>query len=241
VTISINASDSDGLAAGPTCTDAINGAAPVALTVSGSDPSFGATVSTDGVHTIHCALADAAGNTTSVDETVKIDTRPPVVAYQGAQASYGPGDTVSISCSASDPSPGSGLAGSTCAPIAGPASGFPAGVNTFTATATDAAGNTSTATVQFTIVNTVDAAELCTLTRQDVEGSARFRQLRPALQKPIDARVTAACNSLRSVAQGPEAKRLAVAAYDILVSALAADGWLTSDQAAELIALAKVL
>jgi hypothetical protein len=68
-------------------------------------------------------------------------------------------DTVNITCSATDAL--SGVASTTCVTINGPAYGFTLGANTFSATATDLAGNTGSGTTQFTVV--VTGAGICQL------------------------------------------------------------------------------
>ena len=74
----------------------------------------------------------------------------PVVAYSGNAGSYTVDQTVAIHCSASDSA--SGIASTTCAEITGPAYAFAPGANTFSASATDNAGNTSSSSTTFTVV-----------------------------------------------------------------------------------------
>jgi uncharacterized protein YjiK len=82
--------------------------------------------------------------------TIFPDITPPTVTYIGNAGTYTLDQFVSIQCVAAD---ASGIASTTCADIEGPAWSFPAGVNTFSATATDVAGNVSAAvSTSFTIV-----------------------------------------------------------------------------------------
>ena len=93
---------------------------------------------------------------------VKRDATKPVVLYAGNAGSYTVDQTVAITCSASDNL--SGVASSTCAPISGAAYGFLVGNNTYSATATDNAGNVGSATTTFTV--NVTAGSLCSLVQR---------------------------------------------------------------------------
>lgn len=78
-----------------------------------------------------------------------IDTVAPVVTYTGNAGVYSLLDTVNIHCVASDT--GSGIASTTCTDITGPAYNFAIGVNSFSATATDNAGNSGAGSTSFTV------------------------------------------------------------------------------------------
>lgn len=95
---------------------------------------------------------DAAGNKSEPANivTVKIDKTPPAVGYKGNLGSYSPGQTVNITCQATDRD--SGVATTTCADIQGLASSFGPGSHHYSATATDVAGNTGTGGTTFTVV-----------------------------------------------------------------------------------------
>jgi beta-glucosidase len=82
----------------------------------------------------------------------------------------------------------------------------------------------------------VTAQSLCNLTKQFVEGSAKYQALRPNAKAAVDALLTSACNSVANVkpATNPILKAVAVALYKLAVGGLAQSGWLTSAQAAEL-------
>ena len=99
---------------------------------------------------------------------VNIDETPPAVTYSGDQGMYGILDTINISCSASDAL--SGLVSSTCKNIAGLGYTFTPGPNTFTAKASDYAGNVGQGSTTFTI--RVTSADLCSLTDQFIVSSA---------------------------------------------------------------------
>jgi hypothetical protein len=110
-----------------------------------------------GVVTRTCSVTTTAPPVLSsgdVSETVKHDSVAPVVAYTGNAGTYTVDQTVSIHCSASDPSPGSGLASDTCADVSAPAYTFSLGSHTLSATAEDVAGNVGSGSATFTVVVT---------------------------------------------------------------------------------------
>ncbi|HET7486885.1 MAG TPA: HYR domain-containing protein [Acidimicrobiales bacterium] len=138
-------------------TDRVDGTvAPTCSATSGSTFPLGTT-------TVACKATDTRGNTGSASFTVTVrDTVAPTVSYAGNQGTYALDETVHITCSAADS--GSGVASSTCADIVGPAWSFGVGAHTFSATATDRAGNVGTGSTTFTVA--VSSATLCSLTRQ---------------------------------------------------------------------------
>ena len=110
-------------------------------------------VTGDGTRTLQFRATDTAGNQKTDSVTFKVDATPPVITYTGNAGSYSLLQTVSIHCSAVDPSPGSGVDASAthCADVVGPAYTFGLGSHTFDADARDLAGNTSTASTTFTV------------------------------------------------------------------------------------------
>jgi len=105
-----------------------------------------------GTTTVTCTATDVADATGSASFTVTVqDTTAPVVTYSGNAGSYALAATVNITCSATD---AVGVTSPPCANISGPAFTFAAS-NTFSATATDAAGNTGSASTTFTVVNSL--------------------------------------------------------------------------------------
>jgi hypothetical protein len=128
---------------------------------SGCDPS---SVTSDTAGASFTCSATSAGGSASETVSIKRDATDPDVAYAGNQPSYLITDTIAIICSASDAM--SGLASNSCAGISGPATSF-LGLNTFSATAVDNAGNSASATITFAVVATV--ASLCELTEQYVD------------------------------------------------------------------------
>jgi hypothetical protein len=105
-----------------------------------------------GTTPVSCTVTDVANASASAGFTVTVhDTTAPVVTYSGNAGSYGITQTVNITCAATD---AVGVVSSTCAPITGPAYSF-AATNTFSATATDAAGNTGSGSTTFTVTATL--------------------------------------------------------------------------------------
>ena len=163
--------------------------------------------------------------------TIKRDATPPAVSFSGNAGSYTVAQTVSIGCSATD-----NLAGiaAGCSGINTPAYRFALGANTLTRRAADNAGNVGSGSTSFTVV--VDPASLCTLTRQLVQGSARYQTLGPLARRLVDLSLAAACAYLTSIGPKthPAEKAAFVNAYKAAVQALALAGWLTQTQAATL-------
>ena len=122
--------------------------------------SSSVTSDTNGI-TFTCS-ATSAGGTATGRVTVKRDATPPVITYTGNASTYTVDQTVAITCSALDAM--SGLAGSTCQDISGDAYTFGLGTHSYSASATDNAGNSSTKLVSFSVE--VTPASLCALTRR---------------------------------------------------------------------------
>lgn len=127
--------------------------------ISGASPCAAGTRSTDGSQTFTCTSTNGAGLQASDELTVKRDATAPVIAYAGNSGTYSVDQSIAITCSASDNL--SGLVADSCASISGAGYTFALGNNAFSASAEDAAGNTSSAATSFTV--TVSSANLCTL------------------------------------------------------------------------------
>src|SRR6185437_1091341 len=119
--------------------------------------------------TVDGTATDNVGNSATVTSSpgVNIDLTAPSVNYSGNQGSYAVDQTVNITCSASDTL--SGVDSTTCQTISGPAYNYALGANSFSASATDKAGNIGNSSVSFTVGVTVDS--LCNLTQQFVGNS----------------------------------------------------------------------
>ena len=115
-----------------------------------------------GTTTVSCTASDAAGNPASgtFDVTV-VDTTVPSIGFGSHPATYTVADAVSITCAATD---AVGVVETTCVDTTGPAWTFGTGTHELTFSATDAVGNTSTATTTFTV--NVSYAAMKTLTSQ---------------------------------------------------------------------------
>lgn len=109
----------------------------------------------DGVN----AVAAATASLNDAIAGLERDTTPPVVTYTGNAGSYTVDQTISIHCAASDPSPASGVASTTCADVNGPAYSFGLGSHTYSATAEDVAGNVGTGSATFTVDVTYPSLE----------------------------------------------------------------------------------
>ena len=123
-------------------------------------PCAASTLSTDNAGVTHtCSATNDAGLTTTSSQAVKRDATIPVIGYSGNAGTYTVDQAVNILCSASDAT--SGLATNTCANVTGGAYSFPLGTTSFSATATDRAGNSGSAKGSFTVG--VTSSSLCTL------------------------------------------------------------------------------
>jgi outer membrane protein assembly factor BamB len=112
----------------------------------------------DGRHTVTVTVADAAADTATASVSFTVDTTPPQVAIGSPAAGATTGSAVSVTFSATDGG-GSGIASTSCsldgaaaAPCANGQSysGLAPGAHSITVSATDAAGNTGSASVSFT-------------------------------------------------------------------------------------------
>jgi hypothetical protein len=189
--------------------------------------------------TYSCSASSLGGSAGPVNVTIKRDATAPIVAYSGNAATYTVDQSVSIACSTDDAL--SGVASDTCADVVGPAYSFPLGLNSFSATATDNAGNVGEESTSFTVA--VTPSSLCLLTKQFVQGSAKYQALTPLSRAKIDLLVTALCQRLDALTATltPTQRATLIAAYQRGVSALVPLGWLTSEQATILRNLASAL
>jgi hypothetical protein len=130
---------------------------PVTSTT-GCGPSTLAT-DTDGAG--YTCSATSGGGSASETVTVKRDATAPSVSLVGNAGSYTVDEHVNITCSASDAT--SGLAGACTGGTAGAAYTFALGANAVSASATDNAGNTGSASGTFTV--SVTSGSLCNLVR----------------------------------------------------------------------------
>jgi hypothetical protein len=140
--------------------------APVAVTFATTDTSLSGIASCtsptysgpdSATATVAGSCTDNAGNVGNGSfAALKYDTTKPTVSYSAHPATYTADQTVRITCTAADAT--SGVASSTCKDISGPAYSFPLGTNTFSASATDKAGNTGSGSTSFVV--TVNAASL---------------------------------------------------------------------------------
>ena len=173
-------------------------------------------------HTIY--VTNYTDNTVSVID-YDYDGTAPTVTYTGNLGTYSVDQTVDITCSAADEEGGSGLASTTCADITGPAYSFGLGSHTFSATATDNAGNVGSGDVTFTVVVTVDALKQLT---------AQFES-----NPFVNAQLQSELNNVQRFGYGP-LKSFFVNLYVVTVN-IQRGRTLTGEQADTLIALARAL
>jgi hypothetical protein len=199
--------------------------APVTInwSVTDPDPSSGtpttpsATVaSTDGRSVAYASgpSCDPAGNCGTGSVTLSIDRTPPTVGFTGAQPSYTVDQNISIGCVANDALSGVDIAATNCPTMSTPAYKLTLGSHTVQATVTDLAGNTTTSSVTFTVVDS--PAALTNLVNQFVT--------QPGIANALGAKLRAGqINAFINQVHAQTGKSI------------------TSDQAAILIALASAL
>jgi hypothetical protein len=97
---------------------------------------------------------DLAGNSSNLSNvvTAKIDKTAPTVTYSGNAGSYSVDQQVQITCAPGDAL--SGVDSSTCQTISAPAYSFGLGKHSYSATATDKAGNSGNGSTSFTVTIT---------------------------------------------------------------------------------------
>ncbi len=241
VTLSLSATDPDGIADVAAVHYSAAGAQTIAATtVAGSSASV--VVTAEGVTTVAYFAVDKAGNTEPAHtQVVRIDMTLPTIAYAGNAGTYTIDQTVAITCTAVDPpnangTPGSGLASSTCTDTNGPAYSFPLGPNALSASATDIAGNIGHGSTTFTVQ--VTYSSLCNLTIRFIEGSAAF-QASPARGR---AQEVVLCQLLTAAGSAPgPAKNSLIGAYQKALVVAVDMTFLTNAQEATLVTLSNAL
>jgi hypothetical protein len=178
-------------------TDGGSGVQNVRYSVDGGAAVLGTSVAftADGQYAVSYFTTDKAGNAEAAQNaSVWIDTTAPAVTFAG-NGTYTVAQTVSVTCTATDNL--SGIAGTPCvnALLATQAWELPLGTTTVSATATDVAGNSTTASATVTVRATFDS--LTTLTvrfSNGTPGNSLVAQLNAA--KDAAARGNAnACNA----------------------------------------------
>jgi hypothetical protein len=161
------------------CSDALSGTAsctsPVVFTAEGVGLAATGTVT------------DLAGNEASATiDGIDIDKTAPTVVYTGNSLTYTVNEQIAIACTASDDL--SGVDSDTCADVSGPASAFPLGANTFSATALDLAGNQASGSTTFIVL--VTETSLCNLVQElsDHDGIANSLCAKLEAAEASDAR-----------------------------------------------------
>lgn len=167
-----------------------------------------------------CTATDHAGWSDNKSVSFKLDATAPTVTYAGNAGAYTVDQDVNITCSAADNL--SGVASTTCADVAGPAYSFALGSNSFSASATDNAGNSGTGATSFTV--TVTTASLCTLTERFVSqagiANSLCAKLRAAAASAARGNTNAKQNQLNAYineVQAQSGKAVSSANADILI------------------------
>jgi polyvinyl alcohol dehydrogenase (cytochrome) len=197
-------------------------------------------VSGDGTHTVYAASEDRDNNEGPVVGTsFRIDATPPTIVAAAttppnANGWYSGPVTVHFTCSDAT----SGIPAGACPPDQ-VLSGVGTAISSTPETITDSAGNAG-APSNVVTVEIVNTAGLCALTGEDVDGSSRYQQLRPAQKAAVNGIVTGACTVLDLIVPrlNPVEKRVLIALYKHVVAALEHQGWLTASEANNLDALA---
>jgi hypothetical protein len=194
---------------------------PISATT-GCDPS---SVIADTSGLLLVCSATSAGGTATQSVTIKRDATPPTVTYSGNAGSYAADQSVSITCSATDAT--AGIAASNCQSITGPAYSFNIGANSFSASASDNAGNNASASANFTV--TATTGSLVNLTSQFVDGSARYQALPPRQRASVDGIVGLLDRALGSLQPGmnPIQKSVVIDIYKLGIANLGRAGFLS--------------
>lgn len=125
----------------------------------------------DGEKTVYAQYNDHAGNISKAyEQKIILNTTAPVIQFTGNKMSYSVDSIVNISCIGEDGL--SGIAASVCPAFKGPAYEFKIGGNTVVASATDKAGNTSSAEIHFKVTVEFDSLSKLTETFVTKEGVA---------------------------------------------------------------------
>ena len=234
VTVTLSAVDVPG---GPGIRDitySAAGAQPIALTNhAGSSAQF--TISLEGKTVVqyHATNNDGVAEALHTRD-ISIDKTPPTITFNGNQQTYGILETVKITCSATDAL--SGVLTNTCKEVQGPAYQFVPSGNMFSATASDFAGNVTTASTSFALRVTYD--DVCTLGQQFLATSTRTPGHANVLGNSLCAHLSSArAAELRG---HPHMKQRSIEAYVRQVMANS-PVILTADQARILTTLARAL
>ncbi len=122
-------------------------------------------VTTDGdAYSFSCQATSAGGTSDEVIAAFKRDATVPTVGWTGNAGAYDIADDVLIDCSSDDNL--SGVASDTCVDLAGQGWEFLLGTNSYSATATDNAGNLGEGSTSFDVSASFDG--LCALVEQFV-------------------------------------------------------------------------
>jgi hypothetical protein len=140
--------------------------------------------------TVTCS-ATSPGGTTSVPVTVRVDAQAPRLVITGNAGTYRVAARVTIRCTAADGL--SGVESSRCGRINRPAWRLAPGGTTWSASATDRAGNTATTSTSYQVK--VTSRDLCRLTRRFVVRSGAFAAADRPTRRAVMGAVRTACST----------------------------------------------
>ncbi|HEU5132182.1 MAG TPA: hypothetical protein VFT26_08775, partial [Pyrinomonadaceae bacterium] len=234
VTVTLSAVDVPG---GPGIRDitySAAGAQPIALTTHiGSSTQF--TISVEGKTIVQYNATNKDGVIEALHTlSISVDKTPPAITFLGNQQTYGILETVQITCSATDAL--SGVLSSTCKDFQGLAYQFAPSGNTLSATASDFAGNVTTASTSFSLRVTYE--DLCALGQRFLATSTRTPGHANVLGNSMCAHLSSA--QAAELRGNSKVKQRSIEAYVHHLMAVS-PGILTTDQARILITLARAL
>lgn len=169
-----------------------------------------------GTTPVSCSVTDVAGASAAGAFTVTVhDTTAPLVVFSGQQAVYDISETVMIGCATSD---AVGVVSTTCANITAPATSFVVGVNTITATATDAAGNTGSASVSFTVEVSNDGLQSLVTEILGADAQPMLTTLESAASAPNANAKAGKVAAFKNQVRAQRGKKLTAAEADLLLA-----------------------
>lgn len=169
-----------------------------------------------GTTQVSCSVTDVAGASTAGTFAVTVhDTTAPLVVFSGQQAVYDISETVVIGCATGD---AVGVVSTTCVNIASPATSFVVGVNTVTATATDAAGNTGSASVVFTVEVSSDGLQSLVTEILGADAQPMLTTLESAASAPNVNAKAGKVAAFKNQVRAQRGKKLTAAEADLLLA-----------------------
>lgn len=180
---------------------------------------------TDGVHAARTVTVTSSDSRTATADVpaLKVDATNPDLAFTGAATSYAADQQVTIGCTATDAT--SGVASSTCPTLGVPAWTLAPGDHTLTASATDNAGNASSSSVTFTVLEP-DAASTASLVESFATDGGTVNALQTTLatvaSAPNDSAKAGALKAFTKQVEAKIGKSLTAEQAEVLIKAASA-------------------